>query len=152
GDEKPSHQVYVSEFSIGKYPVTNLEYNAFYDAEGYENPDLWSQDGWNWRTGKWEPNLSSIDDEKLRKDYEAWLELRPIELRDRPFYWENPQWNAPNLPVVGVSWFEAEAYCNWLSRVTGKSYRLPTEAEWEKAARGINNYLWSWGSTWNSDL
>ncbi|MEW6029332.1 MAG: SUMF1/EgtB/PvdO family nonheme iron enzyme [Chloroflexota bacterium] len=151
-DEQPSHPVFVSEFSIGKYPVTNFEYAAFYDAKGYENPDYWSEDGWNWRTGKWTPNLLFIEDENLRKNYEEWLAGRPVELRDRPFFWDDSQWNAPNLPVVGVSWFEAEAYCKWLNHVTGKPYRLPTEAEWEKAARGPKNFLWSWGNEWNGTL
>lgn len=170
-NEEPAHQVYVSEFSIGKYLVTNLEFAAFYDAKGYENQNYWSKDGWNWRTGKWESDLSFISDEKLRNQYKEWLALRPVELRDQPFFWEDPQWNAPNLPVVGVSWFEAEAYCNWLSRVTDKSYRLPTEAEWEKAARWHpfhpiapseapaepkrgegESRLWSWGNAWNGDL
>ena len=53
---------------------------------------------------------------------------------------------------MGVSWFEAEAYCKWLGNVTGKIYRLPAEAEWEKAARGINNTVWSWGNTWNGEV
>jgi len=158
-DEKPSHAVYVSEFSIGKYPVTNLEYSAFYEAKGYDNPDLWSPDGWNWRMGKWDADLSFIEDEKLRTNYKDWLARRPVELRDKPFFWEDAQWNAPNLPVVGVSWFEAEAYCNWLSRVTGRAYRLPAEAEWEKAARASplpdekdRMRLWPWGNDWNGDL
>jgi formylglycine-generating enzyme required for sulfatase activity len=151
-DEKPSHQVYVSEFSIGKYPMTNLEYAAFYEAKGYENPDFWNEDGWKWRTGEWDTDLSFLEDESLRKDYKEWLSRRPVELRDKPFFWEDPQWNTPNLPVVGVSWFEAEAYCIWLSRSTGKHYRLPTEAEWEKTARGVKHLPWSWGNEWNGNL
>ena len=151
GDEKPSHLVYVSGFAIGRYPVTNLEFAAFYDAKGYENQDYWSREGWNWRIGKWVSDLSFLEDENLQKAYKDWLARRPVELRDKPFYWEDPQWNTPNLPVVGVSWFEAEAYGSWLSQVTGKTYRLPTEAEWEKAARGAENLLWSWGNTWNGE-
>ena len=51
-----------------------------------------------------------------------------------------------NYPVVGVSWFEAMAYCSWLSYKTGKTFRLPTEAEWEKAARGTKQFRYSWGN------
>jgi formylglycine-generating enzyme required for sulfatase activity len=151
-DEQPAHEVYVSEFAIAAYPVTNLEFRAFYVAKGYDHPEFWSADGWNWRMGKWDSDLSFIEDEKNRKTYQEWLARRPLELRDRPFYWEDAQWNAPNLPVVGVSWFEAEAYCKWLSQASSRTYRLPTEAEWEKAARGVKNSLWSWGNTWNGGL
>jgi len=149
-DEKPSHSVYVSEFSIGKYPVTNQEFKAFVDGKGYENRAFWSQDGWHWRTGEWKSDLSYIVDESTRKSFQEWLARRPVELRNRPFYWDDPQWNGANLPVVGVTWFEAEAYCLWLSQITRKNFRLPTEAEWEKAARGSDGRLWSWGSTWDA--
>src|ERR1700749_3889181 len=56
--------------------------------------------------------------------------------------------NQPAQPVVGVSWFEATRYCEWLSTVTGKKFRLPTEAEWERAARGgREGELYPWGNT-----
>jgi len=152
GDEEPSHKVYASEYSIGKYPVTNLEYAAFYDAKGYEDKNYWSEDGWKWRMGAYDLDLSWIDDEKARQNYKDWLARRPIELRDKPFFWEDLQWNASNLPVVGVTWFEAEAYCKWLSQQAKKNYQLPTEAQWEKAARGIQNHIWSWGNAWDGTL
>jgi formylglycine-generating enzyme required for sulfatase activity len=64
----------------------------------------------------------------------------------QPLCWSDPQFNHPKMPVVGVSWHDAVAYCNWLSRPTGKRYRLPTEAEWERAARGgADNLLYPWG-------
>lgn len=63
-----------------------------------------------------------------------------------PPCWEDPNFNHPQQPVVAVSWFEAVQYCGWLSERTGKRYRLPTEAEWERAARGsLEGKLFPWG-------
>ena len=86
-EERPLHQVALSPFSIGKYPVTFEEYDTFCEATGKEKP---SDHGWG---------------------------------RER-------------RPVINVSWHDALAYCKWLSEQTGRQYRLPSEAEWEYAARG----------------
>ena len=63
-----------------------------------------------------------------------------------PPLWQDPKFNNPQQPVVAVSWFEAVKYCEWLSAVSGRIFRLPTEAEWERAARGgIGGKLFPWG-------
>jgi formylglycine-generating enzyme required for sulfatase activity len=100
-DEQPQHTIELPEYFIGKYPVTNQQYQAFV-REGGEPPQDWDGD-------------------------------------------QFPQGKDAH-PVVNVSWQDAIAYCKWLSEKTGKNYRLPSEAEWEKAARGTDGRIWSWGN------
>lgn len=75
-------------------------------------------------------------------DYAAYLEETGAE---PPRFWSDPLFNGPRQPVVGISWFEAVAYCDWLSEELRQRYRLPTEAEWEKAARGGTDREYPWG-------
>lgn len=64
----------------------------------------------------------------------------------KPPTWDDSNFNHRGQPVVGVSWFDAGAYCQWLSRASGQCYRLPSEAEWERAARGgVEGTLYPWG-------
>jgi formylglycine-generating enzyme required for sulfatase activity len=70
------------------------------------------------------------------------------EQRREPYYWHDSRLNQPNQPVVGVNWYEAMAYAAWLGRVTGQGYSLPTEAEWEWAARR-NERRYPWPGDWD---
>ena len=100
---------------LGKYPVTVEEFQRFYDHPGYEEPKYWSEAGWSYQQ---------------EKSWEA------------PGSWDE-QLLTPSRPVTQVSWFEAEAYCRWLSDQRDETFRLPSEAEWEKAATPSNGkYPW----------
>jgi len=129
-----------------------MQFHPFVKGDGYSNPEYWTTEGWAWRQGA-EVDLSVLDgykNEEWKKGYGKWLAGRPVEKRDRPFWWNDPQWGSPNRPVVGVTWYEAMAYCAWLGRQLEKAVRLPSEAEWEKVARGpapVADY-YPWGPEW----
>ena len=78
-----------------------------------------------------------------RAEYERFVEATHHPL---PRDWSVPSFVKPDLPVVGVSWIDAVAYCAWRSELDGRQVRLPTEAEWEFAARGLHEALYPWGN------
>lgn len=118
-DEIPQHLVYLDEFGIGKHEVTRGEYKRFMADGGYSKQQYWSEYGWYYK------NLYN------------WT---------KPFQWTDPRFaKGDNYPVCSVSWYEAEAYCNWAGG------RLPTEAEWEMAARGTDQRIYPWGDLWNPE-
>jgi formylglycine-generating enzyme required for sulfatase activity len=78
------------------------------------------------------------------RDYAQFLKRTGAEA---PPFWREPRFSDPGQPVVGVSWYEAERYCKWLSELAGLTFRLPTEAEFEKAARaGLPRASYPWGN------
>jgi len=111
----PPRRVHLDAYQIDKYPVTNARWKRFIDAGGYAERRWWSREGWRWKE-----DLAVV----------------------QPRHWNEPEYDDPEQPVVGVSWWEAEAFC----RSVGK--RLPTEAEWEKAARGCDGREYPWGDRW----
>jgi formylglycine-generating enzyme required for sulfatase activity len=85
-----------------------------------------------------------------KADYSRFLQATN---HPRPSLWDDPNFSEPGQPVAAVSWFDAVAYCEWLSRAVGKPFRLPTEAEWERAARGgVEGEPYPWGNTAPEDL
>ncbi|NDJ74926.1 MAG: SUMF1/EgtB/PvdO family nonheme iron enzyme [Chloroflexi bacterium] len=125
-NEQPQQTLSLPEYRIGQYPVTVGEFRAFIEAGGYHIQRYWTVAGWRQR-------------DKLN-----WSE---------PRLWQDEAWSGENrLPVVGVNWFEAYAYCQWLAEEARQPYRLPTEAEWEKAARGATPRIYPWGRLWDEGL
>jgi formylglycine-generating enzyme required for sulfatase activity len=118
-DEKPRRSVYLDAFYISQHPVINEQFSRFVDAVGYRTDAEKAGSGWVWTGQVWEL-VQGAD-------------------------WRHPRGSGSSIadktdhPVVQVTWDDAEAYCRW----TGK--RLPTEAEWEKAARGTSGSSYPWG-------
>ncbi len=118
-DEKPQHQVKLSEYYIGKYEVTVGEFKQFIDATNYPTDAEKGTGDWS---GSWV------------YDGKEWNQQKGVNWRHDTAGKERPV-SQYNHPVVHVSWNDAVAYCEWLSAKEGKKYRLPTEAEWEYACR-----------------
>ena len=140
---QPAHEVALDAYVIGRYPVTYRDFEQFVNDDGYtvKWKNFWTDGGWEWL-----------------------LQSR----QTAPVYWDDPRLHKSNYPVEGVNCYEAVAYCNWLNSKLGDArmqesfigealrystrnpqygrFRLPTEAEWEYAARGAPRRLWAWGN------
>jgi formylglycine-generating enzyme required for sulfatase activity len=110
----------VAPFFIGKYPITNRQYAPFIAAGGYTDRTWWTDGGWTHRARH------------------GWTE---------PRYWGQDGFNHPDAPVMGVTWFEAAAFCRWLSADIGVEVAPPTEQQWQRAAQGDDGRAFPWGST-----
>jgi iron(II)-dependent oxidoreductase len=132
-NEEPAHQVSLPAFWIDRGLVTNDAYATFIADGGYEDSVLWSPDGWEWREAE-----AAEAPLYWQRDGDRWLRNRFDALGPVP----------PQEPVQHVSWWEADAFARWAGK------RLPTEAEWEKAARAAERELehlrggvWQWTSS-----
>ena len=88
-------------------------------------------------------NTSAFFIDKYEVSNDDYQKFMTATNHPKPLFWEDEKFNKPELPVVGVSWYDAMAYAKWKGR------RLPTEAEWEKAARGNDGRLYPWGKKWS---
>jgi formylglycine-generating enzyme required for sulfatase activity len=135
GDDKEKDKSITEPYRIGHYPVTNAQFEAFVRARGYQEERYWRE---AIEKGYWSDGAVKTrwDD----KPYKA------------PEDYGEP-YNLPNHPVVGVTWYESVAFCRWLTTVLrereeiGKDERvsLPSEVQWEKAARGTDGRVYPWG-------
>jgi formylglycine-generating enzyme required for sulfatase activity len=123
------HFVWTQAFFVAEFEVSNAEFRLFFDAaDGYGNDGNWSDEGRAWR------------------DYNE----TAVSARLRPSDTDFERFGRPDLPVTSVSWFEAAAFCKWLtSRLGGGRwiFSLPSEAEWEKAARGPEGFDYALGQS-----
>jgi hypothetical protein len=108
-------------FYIAKYPITNGQFLAFMQAEGYHIKAWWTEDG---------------------------LAFKETLNMAMPALFNDPVFGQNDHPVVGVSWYEAIAFCNWLKSCTGETITLPTDTQWQRAAQGEQGWLYPWGNTW----
>ncbi len=129
--EVPQNTVYLEEYSIGQYPITNAEFKLFVKDTGY---------------------VTTAEKKGLGVVFTPEF----VEAEDAD--WKHPLGQGSDVsqkeshPVVQVSWYDAIEYCKWLSEKTGESFRLPTEAEWEKAARGADGRIFPWGDKWKPTI
>jgi formylglycine-generating enzyme required for sulfatase activity len=129
--EEPRRNAYVREFQILIIPVTVSQYENFLNSRAEAEEQWWSKEGWAWRQGKsW-----------------GWGRLD----RSKPDGW-SIQRRRSDHPVTGVTYYEAEAYCKWLTHIKNTAARLPTEEEWQRAARGDDNRPFPWGEEFSADM
>ena len=153
-EELPQHLFSVEHFCISRFPISNAQYRTFYDdkEDGYDNPAYWPE---AIALGHWQNGMVWRMRHKGRADGTVALEptwMRALNQTGWPT-------DLPNGPVMGISWYEARAFVRWLERRWRRSgviapttrLDLPSEAEWEKTARGVDGRIYPWGNTFDGN-
>lgn len=142
-DEHPAHKVALPAFLMDKYEVSNAQYRKFTMATRHTAPVMWQRNGYN-LTDKFLDSLplaylQQVASERFRLDMDVTSKDRKALLAEL----KKVQAVRGKLPVTTVTWADADAYCRWAGK------HLPTEAEWEKAARGPEGFEFPWGNDWD---
>lgn len=137
-DVRPQHRVQQDRFLISKYPITQRQFSYFIIAGGYEQQRFWTSDGWQLVQ---KLGLANV----IRTPHSGLSEQMLAQVQEGKF--PPPSQSVEgNLPMVSISWYEAKAYCRWMSEITGQYHDLPHEAQWEKAARGTQGLIYPYGN------
>jgi hypothetical protein len=112
----------IPDFAISKYPVTNAQFLKFVEADGYGNKDWWQR--------------------KSNRGKEKGMSIGS-------FAQQHHQLKPNNMPISSISWYEAIAFCRWLSATIGEAITLPSEQQWQRAAQGNDRRNYPWGHGWN---
>lgn len=118
GSEELTSDLITEPYSISRYPITIAQYQRFIDVGGYNEPRYWTAAGWAWRQSEQISGPASFATTHV----------------------------APNHPQTGISWYEAIAFCAWLSAKSARKVTLPSEVQWERAARHTDGRIYPWGN------
>lgn len=145
-DERPAHKVNLPDFMIDKYEVTNAQFRDFAIATQHSVPASWPRNGYIFSNEL----LASLPLEDLRQiatdRFNLDMDVTNMTQKALLAELERIQVTRHPLPVTSVTWPDADAYCHWAGK------RLPTEAEWEKAARGPQGFEYPWGNNWDPKI
>ena len=142
-DEHPAHKVNLPAYYLDKYEVTNIQYRDFVIATQHSLPYVWASNGYNLD----KDFLATLPIDHLRQvatdGFRLDMDVPNTPQQDLLNAIDKIQVARNNLPVTTVSWPDADAFCHWAGK------RLPSEAEWEKAARGPQGFEYPWGNEWD---